>query len=67
MAKDPGTIPFELEPHSDLISVQDLQEGLVDVRLTLEAVLDLIDIVDRMVELHRLVILHVGLCRRGTG
>lgn len=37
--------------------MQDLQEGLVDVRLALEAVLDLVDVVDGVVELHRLVVL----------
>lgn len=40
-----------------LVRVQDLQEGLVDVWLTLEAVLDLVDIIDGVVELHGLVVL----------
>lgn len=42
---------------SHLICVQDLQKGLVDVRLTLEAVLDLVDVVDGVIELHGLVVL----------
>lgn len=33
------------------------QEGFVDVRLALEAVLDLVDIIYSVVELHRLVVL----------
>lgn len=37
--------------------MQDLQEGFVDFRLALEAVLDLIDVIDGVVELHRLVVL----------
>lgn len=37
--------------------MQDFQEGLVDVWLTLEAVLDLVDIIYSVVELHRLVVL----------
>lgn len=37
--------------------MQDFQEGFVDVWLTLEAVLDLIDIIYSMVEFHRLVVL----------
>lgn len=37
--------------------MKDLQEGFVDVGLALEAVLDLVDVVDGMVELHRLVVL----------
>lgn len=40
-----------------LVCVQDFQKGLVDVRLTLEAVFDLVDVIDSMVELHRLVVL----------
>lgn len=43
---------------TDLVGVEDLQEGFVNVRLALEAVLDLVDIVDGVVELHRLVVLH---------
>lgn len=43
--------------------MQDLQEGFVDVGLPLEAVLDLVDVVDGMIELHRLVVLQ----RRGIG
>ena len=46
---------FFVSPH--LISMQNLKEGFVDVWLALEAVLDLIDVVDGMVELHRLVVL----------
>jgi len=42
-------------PH--LVGVQDLQEGFIDVRLALEAVLDLVDVVDGVVELHGLVVL----------
>lgn len=42
---------------SYLVCVQDFQEGLVDVWLTLEAVLDLVDIIYSVVELHRLVVL----------
>lgn len=38
--------------------MEDLQEGFVNVGLALEAVLDLVDVVDGVVELHRLVILH---------
>lgn len=38
--------------------MKDFQEGFVDVWLTLEAVLDLVDIVDGVVELHRLVVLN---------
>ena len=49
---------INLAPH--LVGVEDLQEGLVDVRLALEAVLDLVDIVDGVVELHRLVVLQRG-------
>lgn len=37
--------------------MQDFQEGLVDVWLALEAVLDLVDIVYGVVELHGLVVL----------
>lgn len=47
----------------DLVSVQDFEEGLVDVGLSLEAVLYLVDVVDGMVELHGLVVLQ----RRGRG
>lgn len=43
---------------TDLVRVEDLQEGFVDVRLALEAVLDFVDVVDGMVELHRLVVLN---------
>ena len=41
-----------------LVRVENLQEGFVDVWLALETVLDLVDIVDGVVELHRLVVLH---------
>lgn len=40
--------------------MQDLQKGFVDVWLALEAVLDLVDVVNGMVELHRLVVLQWG-------
>lgn len=40
-----------------LISVQDFQEGFVNVRLSLKSVFDLVDVVYGVVELHRLVIL----------
>ena len=40
--------------------MENLEEGLVDVRLSLEAVLDLVDVVDGVVELHRLVVLQRG-------
>lgn len=43
--------------HSYLVCVQDFQEGFVDVWLALEAVLDLVDIIYSVVELHRLVAL----------
>ncbi|TNN28636.1 hypothetical protein EYF80_061216 [Liparis tanakae] len=42
---------------SHLVRVQDFQEGFVDVRLTLEAVLDLVDVVYGVIELHGLVVL----------
>lgn len=42
---------------TDLICVEDLQKGFVDVRLALEAVLDLVDIVDGVVEFHWLIVL----------
>lgn len=42
----------------NLVCVQDLQECFVDVRLALEAVLDLVDVVDGVVELHWLVVLN---------
>lgn len=38
--------------------MEDLQEGFVDVGLALEAVLDLVDVVDGVVELHWLVVLN---------
>lgn len=38
--------------------MEDLQKGFVDVRLALEAVLDLVDIVDGVVELHWLIVLN---------
>lgn len=38
--------------------MQDLQEGFVNVGLALEAVFDLVDVVDGMVEFHWLVVLH---------
>lgn len=41
-----------------LVCVEDLQEGFVDVRLALEAVLDLVNIVDGVVELHWLIVLN---------
>lgn len=50
-------ITLNLFLNSHLISMQDLKEGFVDVWLALEAILDLIDIVDGMIELYRLVVL----------
>lgn len=44
----------------NLVRVQDLQKGFVDVWLALEAVLDLVDVVDGVVELHGLVVLQRG-------
>lgn len=41
----------------DLVLVQDLEEGFVDVWLALEAVLNLVDVADCVVELHGLVVL----------
>lgn len=41
--------------------MEDLQEGFVDVWLSLEAILDLVDIVDGVVKLHRLIVLQ-GWC-----
>lgn len=49
---------FTIKHKSDLVGVENLQEGFVYVGLALEAVLDLVDVVDGMVELHRLVVLH---------
>lgn len=43
--------------------MQDLKEGFVDVGLALEAVLNLVDVADGVVELHGLVVLQ----RRGGG
>lgn len=40
--------------------MQDLQKGFVDIWLALEAVLDLVDIVNGVIELHRLVVLQRG-------
>ncbi len=47
----------------DLVLVQDLKEGFVDVGLALEAVLNLVDVADGVVELHGLVVLQ----RQGGG
>ena len=47
--------------------MQDLQEGLVDVGLALKAVLDLVDVVDGVVELHGLVVLRGRPGGRGAG
>lgn len=55
---------FVILPCIYLVCVQDLQKGFVDVRLTLEAVLDLVDIVYSMVELNRLVVLERWSSRR---
>lgn len=41
--------------------MENLQEGFVDVWLSLEAILDLVDIVDGVVELHGLIVLQ-GWC-----
>ncbi len=38
--------------------MEDLQKSFVDVRLALKAVLDFVDVVDGVVELHRLVVLN---------
>lgn len=38
--------------------MEDLQEGFVDIGLALEAIFDLVDVVNGMVELHRLVVLN---------
>lgn len=38
--------------------MEDLQKGFVDVRLALETVLDLVDVVDGVVELHWLIVLN---------
>lgn len=48
---------------TDLVRVENLQKGFIDVRLALEAVLDLVHIVDSVVELHGLVVLQ----RRASG
>lgn len=48
---------------TDLVLVQDLEEGFVDVGMALEAVLNLVDVADGVVELHGLVVLQ----RRGGG
>lgn len=48
---------FLKDSFSYLVRVQNFQEGFVDVWLTLEAVLDLIDIIYSVVEFHRLVVL----------
>lgn len=42
--------------------MEDLQEGFVNVGLALEAVFDLVDVVDGMVEFHWLVVLHGWAC-----
>lgn len=54
---------FAIARRSYLVCVQDFQEGFIDIRLTLEAVFDFVDIVDGMVEFHWLVVLE----RRPTG
>lgn len=41
--------------------MENLQEGFVDVWLSLEAILDLVDVVDGVVELHGLIVLQ-GWC-----
>lgn len=48
---------------SYLVCVQDFQEGFVNVWLTLETVLDLVNVVNSVVELDRLVVLE----RRPSG
>lgn len=50
-------LPFQIWA-AHLVCVEDLQEGFVDVRLALEAVLDLVNIVDGVVELHWLIVLN---------
>lgn len=52
------TLQFISAAGTDLVRVEDLQESFVDVRLALEAVLDLVDVVDGVVKLHRLVVLN---------
>ena len=41
--------------------MEDLQEGFVDVWLSLEPILDLVDIVDGVIKLHGLIVLQ-GWC-----
>lgn len=48
---------------TDLVCMQDFQEGFVDVWLTLEAILNLVHVVYGVVEFHWLIVLW----RRPTG
>lgn len=47
-----------------LVGVQDFQEGLVDIWLALEAILNLVDVIYGVVKLHRLVVLESWPARR---
>lgn len=47
--------------------MEDLQEGFVDVWLSLEAILDLVDVVDGVVELHGLIVLQGRCGAQGDG
>lgn len=49
--------PYLLHLYSHLVCMQNLQKGFVNVWLALKAVFDLVDIVDGVVKLHRLVVL----------
>lgn len=46
---------------TNLIRVEDLQEGLIDVWLSLEPILDFVDVVDGMIKLNWLIVLQ-GRC-----
>lgn len=56
-------VPYLLHLSSHLVRVQNLQKCFVDIWLALKAVFDLVDIVDGVIELHRLVVLQ----RRSAG
>lgn len=47
--------------NTHLVRMENLQEGFVDVWLSLEPILDLVDIVDGMIKLHGLIVLQ-GWC-----
>jgi len=59
-SKERGTTPPGTAK-AHLIRMEDLQEGFVDVWLSLEAVLDLVDIVDGVIKLDGLIVLQ-GWC-----